>query len=311
MGKGKSGDSKGRERERQEGGTCGNLCKTRKVLSRSIIINVLLILCAPRNPQLFLAKIKMKRRSIPQKIRFEVFKRDSFTCQYCGAKAPDVVLHVDHIEPIAKGGTADILNLLTACQECNGGKGAVRLSDESALDKSRHQAELLQARREQIEMIAEWHKELVNQESYAASKVADIIRPCGFTPNESGLMLLTKWIRRYGLAEILVATQCAFEQYFRESEETWDRAFNMIPRIAYCKHLELENPIRAKAMLFRGILMKRLSYVNHRDAMDLLEIMLTELGESETSQLCNQARNWTQFLNRSAERINEVRKRTA
>lgn len=56
------------------------------------------------------------REAIGKKVRFEVFKRDKFVCQYCGAKAPDVVLHVDHIHPVAQGGRNDILNLVTACQ---------------------------------------------------------------------------------------------------------------------------------------------------------------------------------------------------
>ena len=46
-----------------------------------------------------------KRKSMSRKLRFEVFKRDRFTCQYCGAKAPDVILHVDHIHPVAAGGS--------------------------------------------------------------------------------------------------------------------------------------------------------------------------------------------------------------
>lgn len=44
----------------------------------------------------------MKRKSLSKKTRFEVFKRDSFTCQYCGRSAPEVVLQVDHIKPVAK-----------------------------------------------------------------------------------------------------------------------------------------------------------------------------------------------------------------
>lgn len=64
----------------------------------------------------------MKRENVSKKLRFEVFKRDSFTCQYCGAKAPDVILEVDHIKPVAKEGSSDILNLITACQACNAGK---------------------------------------------------------------------------------------------------------------------------------------------------------------------------------------------
>lgn len=49
-------------------------------------------------------KSKCKRKSISKKLRFEVFKRDKFTCQYCGRKAPDVVLQIDHISPVSKGG---------------------------------------------------------------------------------------------------------------------------------------------------------------------------------------------------------------
>ena len=55
-----------------------------------------------------------KRRKLSKKIRFEVFKRDNFTCQYCGRKAPDVVLEVDHIIPVAKGGKNNIMNLITS-----------------------------------------------------------------------------------------------------------------------------------------------------------------------------------------------------
>lgn len=40
-----------------------------------------------------------KRKGLSPKVRFEVFKRDSFKCQYCGRSAPDVMLRADHIEP--------------------------------------------------------------------------------------------------------------------------------------------------------------------------------------------------------------------
>lgn len=81
-----------------------------------------------------------KRKAIPKKkVRFEVFKRDSFTCQYCGRKAPDVLLVIDHIEPVSKGGTDDILNLISACKDCNAGKSDRKLLDTTVLDKQRQQ----------------------------------------------------------------------------------------------------------------------------------------------------------------------------
>jgi hypothetical protein len=71
-----------------------------------------------------------EREPIGQKLRFKVFKRDNFTCQYCGGHPPLVRLEVDHIDPVAKGGTNAIDNLVTSCEECNRGKG-----DRLALDK--------------------------------------------------------------------------------------------------------------------------------------------------------------------------------
>jgi len=70
-----------------------------------------------------------KRQAISKKLRFDVFKRDGFVCQYCGAHPPQVVLEVDHIHPVAEGGTNDVDNLVTACFHCNRGKGAGLLCD--------------------------------------------------------------------------------------------------------------------------------------------------------------------------------------
>lgn len=63
------------------------------------------------------------RKSVSNKMRFEVLKRDNFTCQYCGASAPDVILEVDHIIPRYRGGKHEMSNLKTSCINCNRGKG--------------------------------------------------------------------------------------------------------------------------------------------------------------------------------------------
>lgn len=70
-----------------------------------------------------------KRRPVSKKLRFEVFKRDGFICRYCGAKPPDVILHVDHVLAVAEGGTNAIDNLVTSCITCNQGKGARGLGE--------------------------------------------------------------------------------------------------------------------------------------------------------------------------------------
>jgi len=73
-------------------------------------------------------KKKSKRKSISKKLRFEIFKRDGFSCGYCGNTPPKVILEVDHIEPVSKGGESDINNYITACFDCNRGKGSERLN---------------------------------------------------------------------------------------------------------------------------------------------------------------------------------------
>ncbi|MBL6448301.1 HNH endonuclease [Fulvivirga sp. 29W222] len=52
--------------------------------------------------------------------RQNVFKRDSFSCQYCGA---DRDLTLDHVTPRSKGGRSAWNNLVTACKRCNARKG--------------------------------------------------------------------------------------------------------------------------------------------------------------------------------------------
>jgi hypothetical protein len=104
-----------------------------------------------------------ERKSLSKRTRFEVFKRDNFACQYCGAHPPAVVLEVDHIVPVAEGGQNDMDNLVTACFPCNRGKAAIGLDvvPQSLANKAADIAEredqlrgynaILQARRDRIE----------------------------------------------------------------------------------------------------------------------------------------------------------------
>jgi HNH endonuclease len=62
--------------------------------------------------------------AITKRLRYEVLQRDSFTCRYCGAAAPFVILHVDHVVPRKHGGSDEATNLVTACEDCNTGKAA-------------------------------------------------------------------------------------------------------------------------------------------------------------------------------------------
>jgi hypothetical protein len=75
-----------------------------------------------------------ERRGPSTRVRFEVLKRDGFACVYCGRKAPEVVLHVDHVKPVSKGGRTVMANLVAACQPCNAGKSDNELPSENAVE---------------------------------------------------------------------------------------------------------------------------------------------------------------------------------
>lgn len=90
----------------------------------------------------------MKRKALSKRVRFEVFKRDLFACQYCGAAPPSVLLHIDHIVAVANGGGNEADNLVTACENCNLGKGAAPLS--SVPKSLREKAAEVAEREEQI-----------------------------------------------------------------------------------------------------------------------------------------------------------------
>src|SRR5688500_14944989 len=63
-------------------------------------------------------------------LRYRILMRDGFTCQYCGRRAPDVVLEVDHLVPRSRGGRTVPSNLVAACFDCNQGKKAIELTAE-------------------------------------------------------------------------------------------------------------------------------------------------------------------------------------
>ena len=62
--------------------------------------------------------------AVSKRTRFEVLRRDDYTCRYCGQSAPDVKLTVDHVMPKALGGTDAPSNLVAACVDCNAGKAS-------------------------------------------------------------------------------------------------------------------------------------------------------------------------------------------
>jgi hypothetical protein len=175
-----------------------------------------------------------ERKSISKKLRFEIFKRDSFTCQYCGAKAPDVVLEIDHLNPVKHGGKNDLLNLITSCFVCNRGKSARKLSDNSIIEKQRIQIEELNIRRQQLEMILDWRNELQKNSNFELQKVNDYwtekFKPFGVVNPDA---VFSKLIKKFGLIEVLDCIDIAYTTYFFGDMEQAQYALDRLGGILY------------------------------------------------------------------------------
>lgn len=242
---------------------------------------------------------KTPRKSLSKKIRFEVFKRDGFKCQYCGKSAPDVVLHIDHINPVSKGGSNDIMNLITSCSDCNLGKKDTPLNDNSIIEKQRKQLQELNEKREQLEMMLKWRETLNEFDQDIAGvlveKINEMIAPSEI--NSNGEKVVKTWLKKFSFEEILTASEKAFESVYcfdngLSQEEKANKFFNLVPRICSVNRM----PESEKELFYiRGILKNRM-YVNWGYSMVLMKKSI-ELGfdVDELKELAKTAKNWTVF----------------
>lgn len=225
----------------------------------------------------------MGRNSLPKTLRFEVLKRDSFKCQYCGAAAPDVLLEVDHIKPVAGGGTDDIWNLVTACKPCNAGKSYKLLDDNAAITKSKRQLDELQARREQLEMLLEWSEGLQTLQSDTLEAIADHWRKLSrtYVLNEYGLDAIRKLLRDFSVAEILTAMTTAANTYLElgpdgtYTKESVEACLAKIGGICTVNKRTGGNEQMKELYRIRGLIRKRLldmgKFFNSQEALNMLE----------------------------------------
>ena len=75
-----------------------------------------------RLPSVVCLKTYVRPARHPAFTRFNVFLRDRFTCQYCGAHEE---LTFDHVVPRSRGGQTTWENVVTACSPCNLKKGGL------------------------------------------------------------------------------------------------------------------------------------------------------------------------------------------
>ncbi len=86
--------------------------------------------------------------AVTKRTRFEILRRDGYRCYYCGVRGNETGsgLTIDHVTPVALGGSDDATNLVSACADCNAGKSSVPADAATVADIDRKAAEYAHAR---------------------------------------------------------------------------------------------------------------------------------------------------------------------
>lgn len=130
-----------------------------------------------------------ERKPLSKRVRFEVFKRDEFACQYCGRHPPDVVLECDHVTAIANGGTDVEENLITACLDCNRGKSDVPLSSApKSLSQKAAEVEEMEAQLAGYRDIMRARADRIEQDAF------DIAAMLLFVPEGKNFSVDRRWL---------------------------------------------------------------------------------------------------------------------
>jgi hypothetical protein len=122
-----------------------------------------------------------------------------------------------------------------------------------------------------------------------------------YSLNDLGIKKVKMWMRKYSIKEILDAVDVCSGQYLTDREgnitpETWNKAFDYIPRVVYGKRLEKDNPARAEAMRARGRLRRLFNYINESEALDLIERLINAgLDVDNVLKFATKHRHWSHF----------------
>lgn len=225
-----------------------------------------------------------ERKPISKKTRFDVFKRDAFTCQYCGRQSPDTILHIDHIKPVSKGGTNSIMNLVTSCLDCNQGKSDRELSDDSAIKKQQKQLQELAEKNAQIEMMIDWRESLIKADEKLTDSAVELINTylSEWSLNDNGVSAVRRAIKKKGYLLVMDAIErcylsCDSNAQFRErySKAIEFAGFDKKPSISYAKGI-LRN---------RGVKIADKAFYSEFNSCPLSPIQMDRL--IEISKSCN------------------------
>lgn len=159
-----------------------------------------------------------KRQALSNTLRFEIFKRDGFSCQYCGRTPPAVTLEIDHIHPVSKGGDNLHENLITACFDCNRGKSKRLL--KVAPPSLAEQAALIAERQAQLKgyekIFAAAKRKLERDTWRVAQPFAERFSSDG-SISRPYFRSISNFVKQLGVSQCMDAMELALEHPYWES----------------------------------------------------------------------------------------------
>src|SRR4030067_3248100 len=178
------------------------------------------------------------------------------------------------------------------------------LSDDSVIKARKRQLDLLQERRDKIEMMVEWQYSLIDLDEEATQKAGEfwdeLVMP--YVINKTGEKLLQQWIKRYGLAVVLESIRASPEQYLKTDEngklthESAGKAFDYIPKVCAGKKRFDSKPYLRELYYIRGIMKNRFSYLNEWKAIEIMEAAhKAGVDIEEIKQVALDSKNWTEW----------------
>ena len=243
-----------------------------------------------------------KRAGISKAKRFRIYERDKFTCQYCGRKAPDIILQIDHITPHALTQDDTDLNLTTSCVECNAGKSDRVLDPASAALKKRAQMELEHEHKEQLLMLVDWQRRIIEGRIHEGDLVIEYanywLNP-EYSINDNGRAKLISTFKVYGLETTQEAIDRSFKTYMRDgkTKESVEEALSKIKPICKRIVLEKENPYIADACHILNVFNKYSGRYRDGSMSEVVDYLAAGLKKSDLMLIASRKyKYWYEFI---------------
>ena len=167
-----------------------------------------------------------------------------------------------------EGGANDIFNYVTACEDCNQGKGRRRLSDDSVLSKQSEELIKIAEKREQIEMMGQWKRVLISEKDTEIQEFERFVsvvfqEPASLSPH--GKRQAKIWIKKYGLEAVFDTAITAFDKF----PDNFEKAITYIPKILSVESGNLSED-QKRLFYIRGIARNRFPSINQKQCLALM-----------------------------------------